>query len=74
MLITLCQILCLKVAALTSRSRNLASGMCTNLHCVMQILLLIVVVLTSSSRNLASLMGTDLIVSDTGPQGSSSDL
>ena len=62
----------LKVVVLTSSSRNLASGMCTDFMC--QILGLNVVVLTSSSRNLASVMGTDLIVSDTGPQGRSSDL
>ena len=57
----------LKVVALTSSSRTLASGMCTDFVC--QILGLNVVILTSSSKNLVSVMCTDLIVSDTGPRG-----
>ena len=66
------QIMGLKLVVLTSSSRYMASGMCTDFRC--QILGLNVVVLTSSSIYLASVMCTYLNVSDTGTQGSSSDL
>ena len=62
----------IKVIVLTSSSRYLASGMCTDF--MYQIFGLNVVVLASSRRNLASGMCTDLNLSDTGTQGISTDL
>ena len=62
----------LNLVGLTSSNTNLASVMCTDLLC--PIIELNIVVLTSSSRYLASGICTDLIESNTGTQGSSTDL
>ena len=68
----MCHMIGFNVVVLTSSSRYWASLMCTDLMC--HIIGLIVVVLTYNSRNLVSVMCADLIVTDTGPQASSTDL
>ena len=68
----MCQIFWHNVVILTFSSRNLTSVMCA--YFMRQILGLYVLVQTSSSGNFASVICTDIMVSDTGTQNSSTDL